>query len=103
MCKNSRFLKLFIIISIIALIFSYTSVFATDAVYVWSNQSDVVSTSSNIIETDAGTTGNFLELTCGGAVLIEQETGKVLYEHNSHEKLRPASVTNVMDTSLLLN
>jgi D-alanyl-D-alanine carboxypeptidase (penicillin-binding protein 5/6) len=35
------------------------------------------------------------------ALLMEKETGSVLYEHNSHERLAPASVTKVM-TMLLI-
>ena len=33
---------------------------------------------------------------------MDQSTGKVLYEHNSHEKLRPASVTKVMSILLIM-
>ncbi len=40
------------------------------------------------------------ELSAQSAILIEQNTGKVLFEKNSHEKSAPASVTKVM--SLLL-
>lgn len=47
--------------------------------------------------------GNFLNLTCGSAILIEQSTGKILYEHNSHEQLRPASVTKVMTVLLIMD
>ena len=46
--------------------------------------------------------GNFLNLTCGGAVLIEQSTGTILYDHNMHEQLRPASVTKVMTILLIM-
>ena len=46
--------------------------------------------------------GNFLELDCGSAILIEQNTGEVLYKHNEHEKLRPASVTKVMTILLIM-
>jgi D-alanyl-D-alanine carboxypeptidase (penicillin-binding protein 5/6) len=35
------------------------------------------------------------------ALLMEKETGEVLYEHNSHQRLAPASVTKVM-TMLLI-
>lgn len=41
-----------------------------------------------------------LELEAEGAVLIEQETGKVLYEKNKDEKLYPASTTKIL-TALL--
>ena len=55
-----------------------------------------------IVET-AGVVGeNFLELECESAILISQDTGEVLYEHNSHEKLRPASVTKVMTILLIM-
>ena len=43
-----------------------------------------------------------LNLNCGSAILIEQNSGKVLYEHNIHEKLRPASVTKVMTILLIM-
>ncbi len=41
-----------------------------------------------------------LNLECQSAILIEQNSGQILYEKNSHEQLRPASVTKLM--SLLL-
>ena len=47
-------------------------------------------------------TNNPLNLTCGGAILIEQNSGKVLYDYNMHEKLRPASVTKVMTILLIM-
>ncbi len=43
-----------------------------------------------------------LNLESGSAVLIEQNSGKVLYEHNMHEKLRPASVTKIMTILLIM-
>ena len=43
-----------------------------------------------------------LKLQSDGAILIEQSTGSVLYEHNSHEKFRPASVTKVMSLLLIM-
>lgn len=56
----------------------------------------------SIVET-AGTIGeNFLELPCESAILISQDTGEVLYDHNSHEQLRPASVTKVMTILLIM-
>ena len=36
------------------------------------------------------------------AVLMEKETGTILYEQNSHDKLEPASVTKVMTLLLVL-
>lgn len=75
-------------------------VFATDSIYVWSDSSlpEAVSTSSVLGNKE----GNFLNLTCGSAILMEQSTGNILYEHNSHEQLRPASVTKVMTILLIM-
>ena len=47
-------------------------------------------------------TSNSLNLQSGGAILIEQKTGQVLYNHNMHEQLRPASVTKVMSLLLIM-
>ena len=38
----------------------------------------------------------------GAAVLMERETGAILYEQNPHDKLEPASVTKVMTLLLVL-
>ena len=46
--------------------------------------------------------GNHLNLESGAAILIDQKTGQVLYEHNCHEQLRPASVTKVMTILLTM-
>ena len=37
-----------------------------------------------------------IDLDCESAILIEQNSGQVLYEKNAHEQLRPASVTKLM-------
>ncbi len=34
------------------------------------------------------------------AILIEASTGEIIFEKNSHERLVPASMTNVMETKL---
>ncbi len=58
---------------------------------------------NSLVEVSSGNIGeNFLELNCESAILISQDTGEVLYEHNSHEKLRPASVTKVMTILLIM-
>ena len=42
-----------------------------------------------------------LDLGAASAVLMEKETGTVLYEQNPHEKLEPASVTKIMTLLLI--
>ena len=43
-----------------------------------------------------------LELAAPSAVLLDLETGTVLYESNAHERLAPASVTKVMTMLLIM-
>lgn len=69
---------------------------------VWSPQQRE---SSQTIQTSISATtetSNPLGLTCGGAILIEQNSGQVLYDYNMHEKMRPASVTKVMSLLLVM-
>ena len=72
--------------------------FAADSVYVWSNNTNqtALQTVSDVKE------DNSLKLESGAAILIEQTTGKILYAHNIHEQLRPASVTKVMTILLIM-
>ena len=42
------------------------------------------------------------EVACASAVLMEKETGTILFEQNSHDKLEPASVTKVMTLLLVM-
>lgn len=73
---------------------------ATDTTFVWSNANHALDT----IQTNTSTTenSNSLNLDCGSAILIEQNSGKILYEHNIHEPLRPASVTKIMSILLIM-
>ncbi|MDO4962809.1 MAG: hypothetical protein Q4E75_01740 [bacterium] len=41
---------------------------------------------------------NTLAPNAKSAILLESSTGEILYEFNSHEKLEPASMTNIMTT-----
>ena len=78
----------------LVLLFTFSPIaFCTES-YVWSDTT---------IETNTeDTTGNFLNIQSGSAILIEQNSGKVLYEYNSHEQLRPASVTKIMSILLIM-
>ena len=71
--------------------------------YEWTviNNSDAIETNSQVEGENVDKTAkDELNLDCESAVLIEQNSGQVLYEKNMHEQLRPASVTKLM--SLLL-
>lgn len=94
--------KKIISITLLVIIFSWSCSLATDidSIYVWSDNASSISTTNNVDEVEKE--GNFLGLTCGSAVLMDQETGSILYEHNSHTQLRPASVTKVMSLLLIM-
>lgn len=88
----------FILITIIYISIISTSSFAIEnSLYVWSSN---VVTEEKTAPTSSKPTE--LDLKCESAILIEQNTGTVLYEKNSHEKLRPASVTKVMSILLIM-
>lgn len=65
-----------------------------DSEYVWSDNAIETSSEEN--------TGDFLDLTCESAILIEQTTGTILYEKEAHAQLRPASVTKIMTILLIM-
>lgn len=99
------FLLLFIIVFTLTL-----PCFAEQTSYVWSSSSTPINSSNtenvtnNTIATNSNieTNSDTLNLESASAILIEQSTGQVLYEHNSHEQLRPASVTKVMSILLIM-
>ena len=85
-----------ICIFIIAIFLFPTICIASDTIYTWSNNAKPL---TETIQTNATTS---LSLNVGSAVLIEQNSGQVLYNQNMHEKLRPASVTKVMTILLIM-
>lgn len=101
--KSIKFISAFLII-----IFLFSTIsLASDSIYVWSTDSKPLSeteqANANISsEKLEQTNSNILNLECGGAVLIEQHSGQVLYDYNMHEQLRPASVTKVMTILLIM-
>lgn len=52
----------------------------------------------NIKAEDSKENTNTLAPNAKSAILIESTTGEIIYEYNSHEKLEPASMTNIMTT-----
>ena len=69
--------------------------------YVWSSGQEPLEE----VESDLNSSiqeNNSLNLESTSAILIEQSTGQILYAHNIHEQLRPASVTKVMSILLIM-
>lgn len=68
------------------------------------NQETTITTNADksLLNSVPSSVGTDLNLECGSAVLIEQNSGRVLYDHNMHQKLRPASVTKIMSILLIM-
>ena len=64
--------------------------------YIWNNNDLTINTSVNINNSPN------LILESESAILIEQTTGKILFEKNAHEILYPASVTKLMTILLIM-
>ncbi len=70
------------------------------SVYVWSNNSNSVNEEVTTSNTDLNE--DSLNLESQSSILIEQNSGEILYQKNIHEQLRPASVTKVMSILLIM-
>ena len=87
--------------------FTFSSCLANESTYIWSDSfdadtSEVSATAVQNTDTNTTENANSLNLESQSAILIEQTTGKILYAHNEHEQLRPASVTKVMSILLIM-
>lgn len=86
-----------ILYTILSLFLVFTFLFAPYSFavssFIWSE--DTFTTSATPDSTN-------LNLESESCILIEQTSGKILYEKNSHEQLRPASVTKVMTILLIM-
>ena len=90
--------KLFLLVCVFILLMPCICIGSTNSITipVWNSETKAIETSIQAIK------DNPLKLTCGGAVLIDQETGEILYDYNMNEKLRPASVTKIMSLLLIM-
>lgn len=81
----------------IVFILNLTTIFASDydveSIPTWSNSVETLAQIKNKVE---------LELDCESAILLDENTGTILYTKNEHEKLRPASVTKIMTLLLIM-
>ena len=70
--------------------------------YTWTTLDNSIETSSPLNTNSEILDNNFLSLEAGSAVLIEQNSGEILYGYNIHEQLHPASVTKIMSLLLIM-
>lgn len=66
-----------------------------------SNEPDDASNSKN--DTDSNESSNQPDVQSDAAILINSNTGKVLYEKNSNKRMYPASTTKIMTAYIALN
>ncbi len=107
----SKIFTSFLITFLLIFSISYPCFAIDDSSYIWSTSTDdsiIVNSDANSENpntennTNVTNENNSLNLECGSAILIEQKTGQILYSHNIHEQLRPASVTKVMSILLIM-
>ena len=96
-----RFFSKIIYITLCFIFITSTICLASDTLFVWSNSSSIIPTTAETTS-EINPSTNSLNLESGAAILIEQNTGQILYEHNIHEQLRPASVTKIMSILLIM-
>ena len=99
--KSFSFYIVCIILIAIFTVLLVSPIYANNDIPVWSNNSNEIS-NSTVSTTSKIDNNNSLNLESGSAILIEQNTGQILYSHNIHEQLRPASVTKVMSILLIM-
>lgn len=80
------------------LLFTTIKTYGNFESYIWQNSDTSTEVNTNTITDNS----NHLNLESASAILIEQSTGQILYAHNIHEQLRPASVTKVMSILLIM-
>ena len=91
------------IIFLLVIFLLTTPAYAADTVPTILTYSDTDDVDASIFEeTVIPATAAELEISSPCAILIEKETGTVLYEKNADEKYEPASVTKVMTILLIL-
>lgn len=90
--KTNFIITILILISLFLPLYSFAS-----SEYIWSSNNSIPVNSNTSTPTDFA-----MNLESGAGILIDQKTGEILYEYNSHEQLRPASVTKVMTILLIM-
>lgn len=95
MKKLESFLIVFLMI-----VCSFNICFGFSESYTWSVLDPSITASTQLDEPVLD--NNSLNLEAGAAILIEQNSGQILYGYNVHERLHPASVTKVMSLLLIM-
>ena len=92
----------FFISILLITIFTSSTCYSFSNNYTWSIIDNSIETSASLSEKQEVLDNNFLNLEAGSAILIEQNSGQILYGYNIHERLHPASVTKIMSLLLIM-
>lgn len=79
---------------VLFVLFSYSFSYSFISIPIW-NTLETFEVNSDSIE-------NYLNLESESAILIELQTGQILFEKDIHKQLRPASVTKIMSLLLII-
>lgn len=101
MCLGCNILKRFLSFLIIFALVLTFNVSAGTAVTV-SSEASLEDIDMPLAETTSAAIGQTLDIKAKSAVLLEPNTGKILYEMNMDEKLPPASITKIMSLLLVM-
>ena len=94
--------KIFISVLLILILSTSSICYSFSSDYTWSVIDNSIETSAPISQSQEILDNNFLNLEAESAILIEQNSGQILYGYNIHEKLYPASITKVMSLLLIM-
>ena len=102
MYKHQKLYAIFLFSLLHIFIFSHCFAISSTK-YVWAPINNTIPTTSSLNSTtNINQDDNFLNLESGSAILVEQKTGKIIYSHNIHNQLHPASVTKIMSILLIM-
>ena len=95
-------LPIFILCMILVMAGGSVLAYAEESTVISSDQLSVLETTAPVTKLAPETKIPDLATTAKGAVLLDANTGTILYEKNSHEKLPPASITKIMTMLLVM-
>lgn len=91
-----------LLIILLMIVCNFNICFGFSENYTWSVLDSSITASTPLTEPEQVLDNNSLNLEAGAAILIEQNSGQILYGYNVHERLHPASVTKVMSLLLIM-
>lgn len=102
MCLGCFVLKRFLAVLLVLILISGISVSAKEKAVTVSSECDISDIDVPLEASGDAIIGQSLDIKAKSAILMEVNTGKVLYEMAADEKLPPASITKIMSLLLVM-